>query len=352
MAVTKTELKSSFLKDIVESEEHKASVQSIQDWLTGQTQLAQQQYQQTAQTAATQASYDISGAYANYLKQQRSIASQGRLESGYKEELGDVLKSQYGSAYQQARATQAENVASAAETYAKNVSQYSKEASEAAQSYYESAIKEAEIQANIYKAAEEYAGFTEDSQYPLYELINDKYQLTDYGFDVMSSKILDAKGGFKSYLEEQGLTDELDYYLSNPQGIHEKLFGITDTAYDQKSEESYKRRLGAVSKEGVSYIDTIEKPQLELNFNDFADWDFGESGFDKYVGMADELTTYATQSLGLTKDEIRQALGFSDIKVALAQSAYKLNDWGLAKEEFNKTIKKLDDVAKKKYQKE
>ena len=183
-------------------------------------------------------------------------------------------------------------------------------------------------------------------------MINDKYQLTDYGFDVMSSKILDAKGGFKSYLEEQGLTDELDYYLSNPQGIHEKLFGITDTVYDQKSEESYKRRLGAVSKEGVSYIDTIEKPQLELNFNDFADWDFGESGFDKYVGMADELTTYATQSLGLTKDEIYQALGYSDIKVALAQSAHKLNDWGLAKEEFNKTIKKLDDVAKKKYQKE
>ena len=183
MAVTKTELKSSFLKDISMSEEYKAKVQSIQDWLTGQTQLQQQQYQQTAQTAATQASYDISGAYANYLKQQRNIAAQGRLESGYKEELGDVLKSQYGSAYQQARATQAENVASAAETYAKNVSQYSKEASEAAQSYYESAIKEAETQANIYKAAEEYAGFTEDSQYPLYELINDKYQLTDYGFE-------------------------------------------------------------------------------------------------------------------------------------------------------------------------
>ena len=234
MAVTKTELKSSFLKDIEESEEYKANVQSIQDWLTGQTQLAQQQYQQTAQTAATQASYDISGAYANYLKQQRNIASQGQLETGYKEELGDILKSQYSSAYQQARATQAENVASAAETYAKNVSQYSKKASEAVQSYYESAIKDAEIQANIYKAAEEYAGFTEDSQYPLYELINDKYQLTDYGFDVMSSKILDAKGGFKSYLEEQGLTDELDYYLSNPQGIHEKLFGITDTVYDHR----------------------------------------------------------------------------------------------------------------------
>ena len=338
MAVTKTELKSSFLKDIEESEEYKANVQLIQDWLTGQTQLAQQQYQQTAQTAATQASYDISGAYANYLKQQRSIASQGQLETGYKEELGDVLESQYSSAYQQAKATQAENVASAAETYAKNVYQYSKEASEAVQSYYESAIKEAEIQANIYKAAEEYAGFTEDSQYPLYELINDKYQLTDYGFDVMSSKILDAKGGFKSYLEEQGLTDELDYYLSNPQGIHEKLFGITDTAYDQKSEESYKRRLGAVSKEGVSYIDTIEKPAYK---------DMGSYGADqKYI--KDELTNYA-KMLGLTDADVKSALGGKSINDAVNEFGLNVNKYD---DKTNDLSEKLLQASKKKYIKE
>ena len=338
MALTKTELKSSFLKDIEESEEHKANVQSIQDWLTGQTQLAQRQYQQTAQTAATQASYDISGAYANYLKQQRNIASQGQLETGYKEELGDVLKSQYGSAYQQAKATQAENVASAAETHAKNVYQYSKEASEAVQSYYKSAIKEAEIQANIYKAAEEYAGFTEDSQYPLYELINDKYQLTDYGFDVMSSKILDAKGGFKSYLEEQGLTDELDYYLSNPQGIHEKLFGITDTVYDQKSEESYKRRLGAVSKEGVSYIDTIEKPAYK---------DMGSYGADqKYI--KDELTNYA-KMLGLTDADVKSALGGKSINDAVNEFGLNVNKYD---DKTNDLSEKLLQASKKKYIKE
>ena len=338
MALTKTELKSSFLKDIEESEEHKANVQSIQDWLTGQTQLAQRQYQQTAQTAATQASYDISGAYANYLKQQRNIASQGQLETGYKEELGDVLKSQYGSAYQQAKATQAENVASAAETYAKNVYQYSKEASEAVQSYYKSAIKEAEIQSNIYKAAEEYAGFTEDSQYPLYELINDKYQLTDYGFDVMSSKILDAKGGFKSYLEEQGLTDELDYYLSNPQGIHEKLFGITDTVYDQKSEESYKRRLGAVSKEGVSYIDTIEKPAYK---------DMGSYGADqKYI--KDELTNYA-KMLGLTDADVKSALGGKSINDAVNEFGLNVNKYD---DKTNDLSEKLLQASKKKYIKE
>ena len=260
------------------------------------------------------------------------------METGYKEELGDVLKSQYGSAYQQAKATQAENVASAAETYAKNVYQYSKEASEAVQSYYKSAIKEAEIQSNIYKAAEEYAGFTEDSQYPLYELINDKYQLTDYGFDVMSSKILDAKGGFKSYLEEQGLTDELDYYLSNPQGIHEKLFGITDTVYDQKSEESYKRRLGAVSKEGVSYIDTIEKPAYK---------DMGSYGADqKYI--KDELTNYA-KMLGLTDADVKSALGGKSINDAVNEFGLNVNKYD---DKTNDLSEKLLQASKKKYIKE
>ena len=260
------------------------------------------------------------------------------METGYKEELGDVLESQYSSAYQQAKATQAKNVASAAETYVKNVYQYSKEASEAVQSYYKSAIKEAEIQANLYKAAEEYAGFTEDSQYPLYELINDKYQLTDYGFDVMSSKILDAKGGFKSYLEEQGLTDELDYYLSNPQGIHEKLFGITDTAYDQNSEESYKRRLGAVSKEGVSYIDTIEKPAYK---------DMGSYGADqKYI--KDELTNYA-KMLGLTDADVKSALGGKSINDTV-------NEFGLNVNKYDDKTKDLSEkllqASKKKYIKE
>ena len=88
------ELRSSYEKQLEEEQAIIDLRQQYKDLLTGSLTAAQQQYRQTAQTAAAQARYDISGAYANYLKQQRSIAAQGRLESGYKEELSDVLQQQ------------------------------------------------------------------------------------------------------------------------------------------------------------------------------------------------------------------------------------------------------------------
>lgn len=352
MAATLTELRSSFLQDELESERYKSKIKDLQDWLTGQTQVAQQQYQATAQTAAQQASYDISGAYANYLKQQRAIASQGQLETGYKEEVGEILGQQYGTAYQQARTTQAKTTASAAEAFSKNVAQLSETATKASQSYYESAIKEAELRANIYRAAEEYAGFTDESEFPLYDIVDDRFVLTDYGLDKMSSKLLDEKGGFKTYLEEQGLQDELEYYLSDVTGLHEMLFGITDTEYDSSSEESYFRRMGAMTADGkTSYIDTLKKPSLELNFNDFATIDFGQSGYDKFVSKEKEVYEYATETLGLTDEEIKDVLN-NDVLGALSIAANNSSSTNEATQKFNEIITKLDNRAKIKYIKE
>lgn len=294
MAVTKTELKSSFLKDIEESDEYKANVQSIQDWLTGQTQLAQQQYQQTAQTAATQASYDISGAYANYLKQQRNIASQGRLESGYKEELGDVLKSQYGSAYQQARATQAENVASAAETYAKNVASYAESAEKAASQIYAAAEKEAQLKANIYKFAEqELTNFDEKAFYTTGEKPGD-VKITPYGVEQFRKYLLQDET-FKQRLEEEGMTEELEYYLSNSQNLHKQLFDIESDTYDPKSKESVSARMTR----GVAYTQETLKRALEATGNNMV---FGNQvDYQKYFDVYRD-------EYGLTDDEIKDVL--------------------------------------------
>lgn len=363
---TEVELRSSFLKDVLEEEEYQKNVKSIQDWLTGQTQAAQQQYQATAKTAAEQASYDISGAYANYLKQQRNVASQGRLESGYKEEVGDALQQQYQSAYGQAKATQAQSVASAQNAYTKAVQQYGETASKAATSYYESAVKEAEQRAKLYKAAEEYAGFTEDSQFDLYNRVDGKYTLSDYGSEVMRSKLLGESEGFKKYLEDEGLTDTLEFYLSDAKGLNEALFGITDTKYDPQSEESFKRRLSAVTKEGVSYIDTLEKPVLNVNWNDFGRIDFGESGFNKLKATNSSISDYAKTQLGLTDDEIKSALGYDKytkysvtdvLDMALAEIGHRLQgstsyDQINPQKDFNDLLKKLDDKAKSKYIKE
>ena len=297
MAVTKTELKSSFLKDIEESEQHKANVQSIQDWLTGQTQLAQQQYLQTAQTAATQASYDISGAYANYLKQQRSVAAQGQLETGYKEELGDVLKSQYGSAYQQARTKQAESVASAAETYAKNVSSYAESAEKAAGQIYAAAEKEAQLKANIYKFAEqELADFDKEAFYTTGEKPGD-VEITPYGVEQFRKYLLQDET-FKQRLEEEGMTEELEYYLSDAQNIHKQLFGVESDVYDPTSKESVSARLSrgdAYTRETFNKV--LEATNNSLVFGNTTDY---EKYFDVY-----------RKEYGLTDEEIRETIAKS-----------------------------------------
>ena len=76
------------------------------------------------------------------------------MESGHKEELSGVLGEQYESAYSQAKAAQAQTTGAAQATYAKNVASFAESASKTATSYYESAIKEAEKRAKLYKAAE------------------------------------------------------------------------------------------------------------------------------------------------------------------------------------------------------
>jgi hypothetical protein len=343
MAVTQTELKSSFLKDIVEEEKYKENIKSIQDWLTSQTQVASSTYQAQAQTAAEQASYDISGAYANYLKQQRNIASQGRLESGYKEEVGDVLQQQYQSVYGQARATQAQNVAGAQASYLKNVQSYQETASKAATSYYESALKEAELRANIYKAAEEYANL-EGSQFDVYDIDpkTGRYTLTDWGYEQLSGALLGQEGGFKTYLEEQKLTDELDYYLSDPTGTHKRLFGITETTYDPLSEESLSRRLGAVTTDEtgktISYIDTIEKPTVDIHWSDYGWVDLGESASNKIINTAPQVEQYMAQ-LGVSSDDLKQATGYSSAEELLKATANAIEkaESGFSPEEIIKS---------------
>lgn len=321
MAVTQTELKSSFLKDIVEEEKYKANIKSIQDWLTSRTQAAASVYQTQEQTAAQQASYDISGAYANYLRQQRAIRAQGNLEIGYKEELEDLLTQDYASAYAQAKDTESQNVASAQASYLKNIQTYQETASKAATSYYESALKEAELKANIYKAAEEYANL-EGSQFNFYNIdpATGKHTLSEWGYEQLSRALLGEEGGFKSYLEEQKLTDELEYYLADPTGTHERLFGITETAYDPMSQEAIARRIRT---EG--YVESIAKPTF--NDKDSIEADFAD--------MTAQLTTYASQ-LGLTDEDISVVLEGSTIKDFV-------NEFGIDEDDYQDQLDRVTE---------
>lgn len=326
MAVTQTELKSSFLRNILEEEEYQSNVKALQDWLTGATQAATQQYQATAQTAAEQASYDISGAYANYLKQQRAVTAQGQLESGHKEEIGDVLQQQYQGAYSQARTAQAQTVAKAQEQYGENISYATQLYEKDKKSLLDAAIKEADLRANIFKAAEQYAGLTDYTQNitalgadirdasgnvigtgkGIYDIdtTTGEHTLTKYGTNVFRQALLQDEG-FINYLEEEGLTDELDYYLSDTAGLHKTLFGFTETDYGI-SEES-KKAIAEATLGTKGYAETITKPTTGLKNSDFSAFAGTSKTNVKLASARQELIAYA-ESLGLDKGDYGEIL--------------------------------------------
>ena len=367
MAVTQTELKSSFLKNILEEEEYQSNVKALQDWLTGATQAATQQYQATAQTAAEQASYDISGAYANYLKQQRAVTAQGQLESGHKEEIGDVLQQQYQGAYSQARTAQSQTVAKAQEQYGEDISYASQLYEKNKTALFEAAEKEADILANIFEAGEKYTGLTDYTQNitalgaqirnesgevigtgkGIYEVDDQGYHtLTKYGTNVFRQALLKDEG-FKNYLEQEGLTDELEYYLSNAASVHEDLFGFTETDYGV-SEES-KKAIAEATLGTKGYAETIARPEITDYIGGYDFTTYGKETFEKQIhNMTPDIKKYA-ENLGLTETEIKSALDGKTIDEYLdvVSDNVNKNSYGTRTSRKNNAQKEMENMYKR-----
>lgn len=286
---TKIELRSGYEEEVWESEAYQNQLQYYKDLLTSSGQFAQQQYQETAQTAAEQASYDISGAYANYLKQQRNVLNQGQLESGHKEELGSALLSSYGGAYQQARAEQAKTTASAASEYAQNLSYAQQTYQKNYEALQKSAQQEATLMANIFKKAEEDIALLDQTGFKMYDTNTEtgELELTPWGIEQFRSYLLKDES-FKHSLESAKMEDELAYYLSKSQDLHSNLFGFSETDYG--SEETQK-----ISKEAKlgtkGYIESVSQPTLN-----FSDLDY--SSIQKYA-----------EELGLNNSDIKYVMG-------------------------------------------
>lgn len=326
---TVVEKQKQFEKDIYEAEKTQALIQKYTDLLTTNVDYAASQYQAASQQAASQASYDISGAYANYLKQQKNIMSQSGLESGYKEEVGSELQSAYGGAYQQAKATEASSLATAQSKYAKDFASATEEYNKNLAQLESDVSKEAKLRASIHSAAEQFAfgdlsgdlygAYGVDGGEGIYTTKEGVEQLTDLGYDKMAEALLQGVGGktFEQYLEEEGMLDELDYYLSADEtgatrafGLRKDLFGITETAYDATSEESKKRRYGT---EG--YIENVITPQaapfrptitMDYNLGDLLEGKLTiENRLKRYAPNVEQ---YADK-LGLTSNEVTSILG-------------------------------------------
>jgi hypothetical protein len=212
--------------------------------------LATQYYNTNAQSVAEQASYDISGAYANYLKQQRNILSNDQLGAGFKDELTGDLQQQYQSAYSQVKAQQAASLTNIASEAAKQYSTAYDKSVKMVDQIKSSYLKEAETRANIYKFAEEQIGLTDKGLVYTEPDENGDVSLTPYGVDLFREYFL--TNNVMAALEEEGLNDEAAYYASNFQGLHKDMFGFSETKYDPASDISFKARLSGMTDEQIA----------------------------------------------------------------------------------------------------
>lgn len=373
MAITTTELEKYYLDEMLEQQGYKSQTDFYTKLLTEGAKTAQESakayYDPIAEQAGKQASYDISGAYASYLKQQQNIAAQSGLESGYKEEVGSGLKSAYGSAYQQAKATEAQTLASAAEKASSIYSSGVESAQKTITSQLEAMATEASQRAKLFKATEKYAtqGLTGDlyRPYATYEddvrvgegiyQYNDatgEYEITDLGRDLYAKSMLSDADAYKSYLEEQGL---LDYYLTNQGALTKDLFGvesvITDAetgktrlaTYDPTSEASMKARY---STEGY----------LEEQIKQNRPKSLGLVVLDQNVLVSSEkqkeILDYI-KALGLTEQEVADFYGvnsISDYMTSITTDAKKKTQTAMRlNEQYNQFLNDLETIAKKKY---
>lgn len=90
--------------------QYNKDAQGVSDWERYFLQPTQQAFETAASQVQQQTQYDISGAYANYLKSQRNIAQQSQLGTGFKEQVSQQLRDQYSSAFEQAKTEEAQQL--------------------------------------------------------------------------------------------------------------------------------------------------------------------------------------------------------------------------------------------------
>ena len=329
------ELYSSYLNELNESQAVIDIRKKYEDLLTSSLSTAESDYTKETESAAQQASYDISGAYANYLRQQRNIVAQGHLEKGYKEEVSNALHQQYESVYNQATATQAEATAKAYTSYLKSAQEAYSTATKSKEEIDKLVQERASRSAKWYDLYNQFrrvdnTDLLESSVYnpttgelPVYALNKEtgEYELTEFGKDWynegFTGRVAFNDAG-KSYTmsfedwikaeEDEKLLTEWQQYASE---IMKDVAGIEMTTNDKGESvlPAYDSASGRTTKlKTAGYIESFNTPdKLDLNGNDFALIDFGKSGKSKVTEATDRLTNYAT-TIGLSDTEMASAV--------------------------------------------
>ena len=268
----------------------------------------------------------INNAYSQYLNSKRTILNSD-MGQGYKEAY---LQNQQ-QALQQNIAQASMNAAEARSS----ILEKTQEAEAAVQAQYQQELDYMNTTAaNLERYFEYVKGFnTKDGQGQSYlsdyEKTLNAEQLYDKLFAVQAQDYIgaDSKQGlnFLDWMKNQVTTDSDQAWfnwLSLGGGYQQfqdaaikgiDYDGIATSREEGQKELEQARQIG----EYKYAIQNEHAPTVDMNFNDFANWDFGKSGHDKLTEQSQNIKDYAAK-LGLDDTDIEAALGM-DIDTALKQ---------------------------------
>lgn len=208
--------------------------QGISMWEEYFLQPVQSSFETAGKQISAQTNYDISGAYANYKKTQLNLLQNQALATGYKEQVGDELKSQYDTAFATAKVQESSRLQELNQEYQKVINAEENRL-----------LEEGSKLANIEKSIFDFRNVSVDDLETLgyYETIDGETRLTDRGRafidETLNSAILTGEGKdatatwFSNYLRT---TDEdlYDYYVQNLGTVRETIGGLspTDMSYN------------------------------------------------------------------------------------------------------------------------
>ena len=228
-----------------------------ESFLTG----TQQTYQGLAQQAQDVASYDISDAYTNYKRQQLQLQMNEQLGAGFQQQVGQQLKSQYGSAYEDIKTQEASTLYDIETQKAKALQAGEKEFTELGK------------QLRAYdKLLQQYAEYAEiQAPENITTTTYDEYgiattELTDYGkmyySDIINYLPEEGELSFQDWLLSEDLnTSDMNYeerealweaYRQNTQLFREQVAGLTEdfnyeaTKAKYESEQAEKARANEI----------------------------------------------------------------------------------------------------------
>lgn len=355
-----------FKQLVTKYNEEAEGISSWSEYLQG----LKKDYTSNVESATQQASYDISGAYANYKKAQLNLLQNQQLGAGFKEQLGSGLKSSYASAYGNVQQQLAKNIGTYYAQYQEDVGDAEKQISESAS--YLDAINRALYdfgKKDINKRGESRAkgglGYYETITNINPETGETEYNtyLTGYGKAELADLLLNPQKGeyFTNYLAE---TDKktYDWYMQNLDLARGTIAGL-DKGVSSFSPEEKKIMMAAEDAErkysalvGGKYDKTKtfknEAERKEYYTRATEDELYKQRNVDKNINTIS--TKYKTNNLGRYSSKVARGRDVaSDINSVLLDDAayYDESSNRQVSGRFNSTLITLDTSKLRDYEK-